>query len=145
MNPVIVDFGANWCGPCTMIAPHFERLAKEYSESALFLKVDVDDCEDIALTQGVSALPTFIFFKNKEIVDRIQGSQPIELEGKIKSYVSVRDENEEVKSESSQGTKSGESSTVRIQEKQKESNTLPVNIQEKQKKKSSKKPTCRNS
>lgn len=91
---VIVDFGANWCGPCKLIAPHFERLANEYSDTALFLKVDVDECEDVALNQGVSALPTFVFFRNKEVVDRIQGSRPMELEEKVRSYVNVRDEDD---------------------------------------------------
>ncbi|XP_063697950.1 nose resistant to fluoxetine protein 6-like [Culicoides brevitarsis] len=87
---VIVDFNASWCGPCKVIAPHFERLAHEYSDTALFLKVDVDECEEVALSQGVSALPTFVFFKNQQVIDRVQGSQPILLEGKIRSHVSVQ-------------------------------------------------------
>lgn len=61
---VIVDFGAQWCAPCKSIAPEFERLAKEY-DSAVFLKVDVDECTELAVRDGIAALPTFVLYKNK--------------------------------------------------------------------------------
>lgn len=52
------------CGPCQRIAPHFERLPAKYPK-AVFLKVDVDKCQDTAAAQGVSAMPTFIYYRNK--------------------------------------------------------------------------------
>lgn len=119
--------------PCKVISPHFERLANEYSESALFLKVDVDECADVAATQGISALPTFVFYKNKEVVDRVQGSHPVELEGKIKSYVSVRDENNELQSDSNQATTASDvTSTASLQEKRSQKPTKSkLNVKEK--------------
>lgn len=64
---VVIDFGANWCGPCKAVAPQFEQLAETYgiNGNALFLKVNVDDCTDLAMKLNISALPTFMFFKNK--------------------------------------------------------------------------------
>lgn len=119
MVSVIVDFAATWCMPCKVIAPHFERLSQEYSDSALFLKVDVDACEEVALNQGISALPTFIFYKNQEVIDRVQGSHPIELEGKIRSHVSVQGEVDE--SGSNHGTTSEFSSSPSLKQQQKSS------------------------
>lgn len=54
----------NRCGPCQRIAPHFEQLPNKYPR-AIFLKVDVDKCQDTAAAQGVSAMPTFFFYRNK--------------------------------------------------------------------------------
>lgn len=110
--------------PCNVIAPHFERLSQEYSDSALFLKVDVDSCEDIALTQGISALPTFVFYKNQEVIDRVQGSHPFKLEEKIRSHVSVQGEVGE--SESNHGTTSEVSSSPSLAQQQKSSRVQVV-------------------
>jgi len=83
---VVVDFTASWCGPCKRIAPFFEELSVKYSR-AVFLKVDVDDCQETAAAQGVSAMPTFIFFRNKTKIDRIQGADTNALEEKVKALI----------------------------------------------------------
>ncbi|XP_017776586.1 PREDICTED: thioredoxin-like protein 1 [Nicrophorus vespilloides] len=82
---VVADFTASWCGPCQRIAPVFQQLAGKYP-NAVFLKIDVDKCQDTAAAQGVSAMPTFIFYRNKTKVDRLQGADPSSLENKIKQY-----------------------------------------------------------
>jgi len=63
-NLVIVDFYATWCGPCKMISPELEKMASSEFTDVMFLKVDVDENEDIAAEYNVTAMPTFIFFKN---------------------------------------------------------------------------------
>jgi len=82
---VVVDFTASWCGPCRKMAPIFEQMAQKYNK-AVFLKVDVDTCQDIASAQKVSSMPTFIFFQNQAKLDHFSGSNPQELESKIKQY-----------------------------------------------------------
>lgn len=64
---VVIDFFATWCGPCKIIAPQFEELSKQHS-SIIFLKVDVDENDEIAATYEVSSMPTFIFIKKGEVV-----------------------------------------------------------------------------
>ncbi|KAF5306564.1 hypothetical protein FQR65_LT07291 [Abscondita terminalis] len=71
---VVVDFYATWCGPCKMISPKLEELAGELGQSVLILKVDVDDCEDIATEYNISSMPTFIFIKNCEVVTQFSGA-----------------------------------------------------------------------
>ncbi|KAJ9580609.1 hypothetical protein L9F63_024224 [Diploptera punctata] len=70
---VVVDFFATWCGPCKLIAPKIEELAAEYLD-VVFLKVDVDECEDIASEYDITAMPTFVFIKNKNKVDAFSGA-----------------------------------------------------------------------
>lgn len=82
---VVVDFTATWCGPCQRIAPIFESLSTKYP-SAVFLKVDVDKCAETATGQGVSAMPTFIFYRNKIKLDSCQGADSAALEAKIQQY-----------------------------------------------------------
>ncbi|XP_008470376.1 thioredoxin-like protein 1 [Diaphorina citri] len=90
---VVVDFTASWCGPCQRIAPVFEQLSRKYPNAAFF-KVDVDQNQDLAAAQGVSAMPTFIFFRNK-----VRGfhkiPDPNTLEAKIKQYYGVGEESGE--------------------------------------------------
>jgi len=82
---VVVDFTATWCGPCKRIAPFFDELSTKYPK-AVFLKVDVDQCQETAAANGVSAMPTFICFRNKTKIDKIQGADNKALEEKIKQH-----------------------------------------------------------
>jgi len=82
---VVVDFTATWCGPCKRIAPFFDELSTKYPK-AVFLKVDVDQCQETAAGNGVSAMPTFICFRNKTKIDKIQGADNKALEDKIKQH-----------------------------------------------------------
>ena len=70
---IVIDFTASWCGPCKMIAPAYEELSGEYTDS-VFCKVDVDEVPDIAQRYEVMAMPTFLFLKNGEVVDRFSGA-----------------------------------------------------------------------
>jgi len=76
--PVVVDFWAEWCGPCRMIAPIIEELATEYKGQLKVAKLNVDENPDIASRYGIKGIPTLIFFKNGEVIERIIGVQPKE-------------------------------------------------------------------
>ena len=85
---VIVDFYADWCGPCKMLAPVFQELAKDMDGTAKFVKVDVDNTQDIAARFQVSSIPTVAILKDGKEVDRIIGFMPKQaIEAKIKQYV----------------------------------------------------------
>ncbi len=75
-KPVLVDFWATWCGPCRMLAPTVETLAAEYDGKATVVKCNVDDCEDIAMKYGIRNIPTLLFFKGGEVVDKLVGNVP---------------------------------------------------------------------
>ncbi len=72
----MVDFWATWCGPCKIMGPVVEKLAEEYDGKVLVGKVNVDDEMDIAQKFGIMSIPTIIFFRNGEEVDRKVGAQP---------------------------------------------------------------------
>lgn len=91
---VVVDFFASWCLPCQRISPVFEEMATKYPR-AVFLKVDVDKCQDTAASNGVTAMPTFLFFRNKAKVDCLRGADPGALEEKIKKWYGSGEEDEE--------------------------------------------------
>ena len=80
---VVVDFTASWCPPCQRIKPVFEGLEVEFSDEVLFIKVDVDENNETASSCGVSAMPTFQYFKNGEKVDELIGASESELKSKI--------------------------------------------------------------
>lgn len=75
-KPVMVDFWAEWCGPCRMIAPFVEEMSKEYEEKALVVKCDVDDSPGVATKFGIRNIPTVLFFKNGEVADKQVGAVP---------------------------------------------------------------------
>jgi len=81
---VVVDFTAQWCGPCRMIGPKFEEFSLTYTD-LLFVKVDVDDCDSVAAKAGISAMPTFQVYKAGQKVDEIVGASPEKLEALIKA------------------------------------------------------------
>lgn len=74
-KPLVVDFWATWCGPCRAIAPYIEELAREYDGKIVVGKCDVEENDDIVMEFGVRNIPTILFFKNGEVVDRLVGGQ----------------------------------------------------------------------
>jgi len=72
--PVIVDFWAEWCMPCRIMDPIFEKLAKDYAGRVFFAKVNVDENQDLALRYGIMGIPTYLIFKDGSPVERIVGA-----------------------------------------------------------------------
>jgi len=75
-SPVLVDFWAEWCGPCKMIAPILEEIAEEQGDKLQIAKLNVDDAQDLARQYEVMSIPTLILFKDGEPVKRIVGAKP---------------------------------------------------------------------
>lgn len=72
--PLVVDFWATWCGPCRAIAPIVEELANEYDGKIVVGKCDVEENDDIAMEFGIRNIPTILFIKNGEVVDKFVGA-----------------------------------------------------------------------
>ena len=87
-QPLVVDFWATWCGPCRMIAPIIAELAEEYAGQITVGKCDVEECDDIAAEFGIRNIPTILFFKGGQVVDKLVGAQSkAKLEEKFKALL----------------------------------------------------------
>ena len=75
-KPVLVDFYADWCGPCRMLAPVVDEVSAQYSEDLVVGKVDVDKCPELAKQFRVMSIPTLILFKDGQVIDTKVGYQP---------------------------------------------------------------------
>jgi thioredoxin 1 len=86
-QPVLVDFSAEWCGPCKILSPIIEELASEYADRLKVGKVDVDQAQQVAMRYGVMGVPTVMIFRQGEAVDRSVGAVPkakiVEMIGKV--------------------------------------------------------------
>ncbi|GAA5910899.1 thioredoxin family protein [Sporobolomyces salmoneus] len=83
---VVIDFKAEWCGPCHAIAPAFEALSKTYASTTTFVKVDVDKASDVSRAYQVRAMPTFVFILRERKVGEVKGADRNALEAAIKQH-----------------------------------------------------------
>ena len=86
--PVLVDFWATWCGPCRMLSQIVDKMAEKYAGQVTVVKCNVDESTDIPMKFGIRNIPTLLFFKGGELVDRVVGAVPqAELEKHIEKLI----------------------------------------------------------
>ena len=86
--PVLVDFYADWCGPCKMMSPVVDNIAEKYTGKAKVGKVNVDEQQEIAVQFGIMSIPSFVFIKNGKKVDQAMGAMPASaLESKLEQIL----------------------------------------------------------
>lgn len=73
-KPVVIDFWAEWCGPCRMVAPIIEQLAEEYKDNVIVGKIDVDENNEATTKYGIRNIPTILFIKKGQVMDKIVGA-----------------------------------------------------------------------
>ena len=89
-QPVLVDFWAEWCGPCKMIAPAIEQLAADFDGKAKVVKVNVDEQPNLAQQYGVRSIPTLLFFNDGKVAEQMVGAAPKEaLADKLNNLITV--------------------------------------------------------
>ena len=87
-QPLVVDFWATWCGPCRMLAPVVAELAQEYDGKITVGKCDVEENDELAMEFGIRNIPTILFFKNGEVVDKLVGAvSKAKLDEKFKALL----------------------------------------------------------
>ena len=85
---LVVDFFATWCGPCKKLSPALDEVSEELGEQVNIVKVDVDESEDLAMNYGIRSVPTVLFFKNGQQVDKFVGALPkSEIVAKIQAQL----------------------------------------------------------
>ncbi len=90
-KPVLVDFGAAWCGPCKLIEPVLKQLAEEWGDRVRLVKVDVDHCPETTQRYGIMTVPTLLLFSKGQVLERLSGYQPKDrLAGKLKPHLTLR-------------------------------------------------------
>ena len=87
-RPVLVDFWAEWCGPCKALAPKLDEIAKEFGEKVTVAKVDIDQNKETPTAYGVRGVPTLALFKDGQVVDQLVGNHPKEnIEAMLNKHV----------------------------------------------------------
>lgn len=86
--PAVVDFWATWCGPCRMISPVVDAISEKYQGRVVVAKCNVDDSTDVPMQYGIRNIPSILFFKDGQLVDRLVGAvRQTEIENKINSLI----------------------------------------------------------